>query len=67
MAQTKFYACRIGIKWATVNEKSQIKYTNHLDRATIWSQKSEAKLAVKKIAAKYPLAELTELVLTPVN
>ena len=64
MSQLKFYAWKIGIKWATVKSvqgKPRIKYTNHLERATIWNLKSEANDFKKQITEKYCIAELVEL------
>ena len=77
----KYFAYRIGIKWATVKMDTQIvnsyivpdpasariKYTDHIERATVWSSKTEAKHWKNRIKAKYPLAELVELGLTPLN
>ena len=72
MSTNKFYAYRIGIKWATVKletvpdpDLAKIKYTNHLERATIWQSKKEAKWWNHRIQEKYPLAELVELKLQP--
>ena len=59
-----FYAYRIGIKWATVKGLN-VKYTNHLDRATYWTSKKSALSWKKAIESKYSLAELIELKLEP--
>ena len=77
----KYFAYRIGIKWATVKmdtmivnsyiipdpASAKIKYTDRIERATVWSSKSEAKRWKSPIQEKYPLAELVELGLTPLN
>lgn len=69
----RYFAYQIGIKWATVKldmiskeDLAKIKYTNHLDRATVWKSKKDALSWKKKICSKYPIAELVELKLTNV-
>ena len=70
----RFYSYQIGIKWVTVKldipthaDLAKIKYTNHLDRATIWNSKKEALFWKKRISEKYPLAELVELKLEKIK
>lgn len=72
--KNKFWTYQIGIKWVTVKldiipdlDLAKIKYTNHLERATLWSSKKEAKVWQEKIQEKYPLAELVELGLRPIK
>jgi hypothetical protein len=64
--KNKFYSFQIGIKWVQINGLS-IKYTNHLERASFWDSKKKALSWKKAISEKYPLAELVELKLTPIE
>jgi hypothetical protein len=64
--KTQFYSYRIGIKWVQINGLS-IRYTNHFDRATVWSSKKTALSWKKEILEKYPIAELVPLKLTPAD
>ena len=63
----QFYTFRIGIKWVTIKDDLKIKYTPSLEKAALWTSKRDALSWKKKIQEKYPLAELVELKLEPVQ